>query len=487
MLKHIQSFASYIDFLNNHFCDLSVDNRYRIKKIKSFKSAYYKLRRLNTDPIRPILFSLYAINAGRPAIDPVIFIRSFVLMKLLKYVSIDAWCTDLKHDQLLQFLVGTFDPPSVASHHDFINRIMNDNPSLKSLFPKGRFSKKNHAIMKKNEKWENYTDEDTHSLYLKYKNGAEFDRYRDTYTIERIFNLLAVQPSFQKGIIAKDSMNISGDGTCLHIHASPYGNKVEDAPIADINYRYSAPDANWGWDSDLEQWYFGFTIYNLTYHNKILKIDLPLYLTLGYASDHDALTSFTATARLLDIAPNLKPNFMCFDSAMDAAYFHQFLREKDIIPIIDWNKRNNPKFNPYAKYEGLNENGIPVCSQGHVMVRDGYDNSKKATKYRCPFITGKIDSCPLFGKCTKSNYGRVVKVYDKTNYKLFGPVPYHSDKWKEMYKNRTSTERINNRILNDYGLHKMHIRNRSKNVFFTLIIGICIHLDAWDKLEKSTE
>ena len=132
MLKHIQSFASYIDFLNNHFCDLSVDNRYRIKKIKSFKSAYYKLRRLNTDPIRPILFSLYPINTGRPAIDPVIFIRSFVLMKLLKYVSIDAWCTDLKLDQLLQFLVGTYDPPGVASHHDFINRIMNDNPSVNS-------------------------------------------------------------------------------------------------------------------------------------------------------------------------------------------------------------------------------------------------------------------------------------------------------------------------------------------------------------------
>ena len=106
-------------------------------------------------------------------------------------------------------------------------------------------------------------------------------------------------------------------------------------------------------------------------------------------------------------------------------------------------------------------------------------DSKIATKFRCPVKTGKLDECPLLGKCSTSPYGRVIKLYEKKDYKLNGPIPYKSAEWKEIYKNRTCTERINNRILNDYGLHKMMIRNRSKFLFFILIAGINIHLDAW--------
>ena len=103
----------------------------------------------------------------------------------------------------------------------------------------------------------------------------------------------------------------------------------------------------------------------------------------------------------------------------------------------------------------------------------------KATKFRCLAVLGKVKDCPFLGKCTSSPYRRVKKVYDKTDFKLFGPIPYHSDTWKEIYKNRTCTERINNRILNNYGLHKMMIRNRSKNLFFCIIVAISIHLDVW--------
>jgi hypothetical protein len=115
------------------------------------------------------------------------------------------------------------------------------------------------------------------------------------------------------------------------------------------------------------------------------------------------------------------------------------------------------------------------------MCRDGYDKSKMATKYRCALKKGKISSCPFKEECTKSDYGRVVKVYDKTNLKLFGPVMYKSEQWKEIYKNRTSTERINNRVLNDYGVHSLTCRNGSKHFFFILMAGINIHMDAWAK------
>ena len=61
---------------------------------------------------------------------------------------------------------------------------------------------------------------------------------------------------------------------------------------------------------------------------------------------------------------------------------------------------------------------------------------------------------------------------------------YGSDEWKEIYKNRTSTERINNRILNDYGLHASSSWNGSKHFFFMILAGINIHMDAWAKAEN---
>ena len=81
------------------------------------------------------------------------------------------------------------------------------------------------------------------------------------------------------------------------------------------NVRYSCIDGDWGWDSDLEKWYFGFTLFNLSCHNAAFKVDLPLFLTLVKASQHDSLTSVSAIAQFMDMNPDLHPSYAFFDSA----------------------------------------------------------------------------------------------------------------------------------------------------------------------------
>ena len=49
---------------------------------------------------------------------------------------------------------------------------------------------------------------------------------------------------------------------------------------------------------------------------------------------------------------------------------------------------------------------------------------------------------------------------------------------KKIYSQRTAMERINNRILNNYGLHRMFIHTKEHYSFMATMIGICIHLDA---------
>jgi len=484
MLRSVASHASYCEFLQSGFSSLSYSDQKRFEKDKSLKSAAWRLKKLNLDPAKEIFLSHYSQTGGRPARDPTITFRSFILMQRLKFTSIELWCERIASDPLCQLLIGSYDVPGLACHYDFINRFMHVDPHLDELYSKDVFSKKNKQKLKKNEKWENFTDEDTNTLKEKYWNGAADDNARISMAIKQIFQLVAVSPSINLGLIEKENGVFSGDGSALHIHSNHFGNKVDNPADDQHSHRYTAPDADIGWDSDLGSWYLGYSLYNISYHNSQRSIDLPVYLTLQYASTHNALTTITATARWLDLNPFLKPKYMCFDSAMDAYNIYEYLRHNNIIPIIDWNKRHSGSKNPYAEYEGINENGVPVCMAGFEMVYDGYDNSKKAAKYRCPFKMGKVESCPCQSLCSPSPYGRVIKTYDRTNYKLFSPVPYHSKLWLEIYKNRTCTERINNRILNDYGLHKMRIRNRSKNFFFTILAGINIHLDAWAKCSK---
>lgn len=288
----------------------------------------------------------------------------------------------LKNDPVLKCLIGTWNPPSVASHYDFINRILQDDPSMKTYFPARKNSIEVRVTLKRNEKWENYDNEVSDTLVKKYESGAEADRDRASYILDQIFNQLVVEPSIRKGLIDTTNLILSGDGSCVHIHSNSNGHKVKDAPDPEKNYRYSAPDADIGWDSDLETWYFGYSMYNISNYNPIYKTDLPVYISFGYASTHDSLTSITSVARMLDLNPALLPSYMCFVSAMDSASIFRFLRNKTNIPIIDINKRHSGSNNPYAAYENIDIDGTPLCAAGHRMVRDGYDNSKMATKWQ---------------------------------------------------------------------------------------------------------
>ena len=164
--------------------------------------------------------------------------------------------------------------------------------------------------------------------------------------------------------------------TLSYIHAFCYGHKVQDALDPDNNNRFSAPDTDIGWDSDFAQYFFCFTFYNISFLNLSLRIDLPVLISLEKASRHDALTCVSATDQILDINPDLKPKYMCLDSATDNNSIYQFFQEKNIIPLIDHNKRR--KSIESKTGESINSDGIPVCSCGHTMTYDGYDH----TRYR---------------------------------------------------------------------------------------------------------
>ncbi|MPQ61575.1 hypothetical protein E4V82_05540 [Clostridium estertheticum] len=73
---------------------------------------------------------------------------------------------------------------------------------------------------------------------------------------------------------------------------------------------------------------------------------------------------------------------------------------------------------------------------------------------------------------------RVIYTKPSWDLRLFTLVPRGSKQWKVIYKTRTCSERINNRILNDYRIHSLRIHGKKRYSFMTMIAGINIHLDA---------
>lgn len=421
-------------------------DRNRLNTI-TYKRAMYKLNKLDVGLAIDVIKSCYARN-GRPARDPGLILRLFILMNHLGYTSIHKWCETLNNDRLLQYLIGSFETLCVSNHYDFIERLKGKVHSRKEFYSKDYF-KKPKDKPKKGEKLINYSHSETYYLLDKYKNGAECDKDRKLYKIQSLFNSLVVNPSIDKGIIDQNELILSGDGTSLHIHASQYPKKVKSENVDEEKYRVSVPDANIEWDSDLGIYYLGYILYNISYHNKYNGIDLPIYLTLKKASTHDAITSIEAFAQLLDINKDVHPKYACLDSAGDSLSIYQYFRLNNIISIIDHNNRRKSKNNSINE-EYINDDGIPVCRNSITVHPFGYDIQRSRFKYRCPLVMGKIDKCPYADECSTSSYGRVIYINDGDDIRNGGPISYKSDKWINIYKNRTSTERINNRILNDY-------------------------------------
>lgn len=410
------------------------------------------------------------------------------------FESLDVWLRTLQNDDLLSLMIGCspVSLPPLGSYYDFINRLWFQSPDTQNLgrhdlLPAGKNSKPSHNPGK-GQKLPNKHE----GITIKVADYVASDReipFHFEKALQKLFLIAAVVPSLQLGLIDTDNLTVSGDGTCLHTHSNPYGHKKCDCcsnGIFDCKCprHYSDPDASFGWDSGLGQYYFGYSLYMLSCHDEKYKTDLPLLIRFPDARRHDSVSGLVALAELHSLAPDLKIKNLCFDSANDNYPTYELCRKWDINPFIDLNSnRGRPSSIP-ANIT-IDPDGTPLCNAGFRMVNRGYCQQKHSRKWRCPVACGRQDSCNCKDSCSPSAYGRCVYTKPDWDIRLYTPVPRGTQEYKRIYNNRTGSERVNNRILNDYHLHDMKIHSRKRYSFFTMIAGINIHLDARIKMQNS--
>lgn len=461
-----------------------------------------KLMSLDLDPVGEYAAQFYSAT-GRPAKNQAQILRSLVLFTLLlnrtdARLSLTAWVRDvLPRSSVLAALIGCTSVdslPPLGSYYDFMDRFWGDpreNYKRSALLPAGKNSKKPEKEIGADGK---LADPEP----LKYSTKELVDKICSGQALtdnpegrlQDIFFLAAVLPSLTAGLIPEKSLTISGDGTAVAVHANPYGRlqKSCSKPLQcpyhkDCPRHYSDPDAGWGWDSHEKRWYFGRTLYMLCYRNNGLKTELPLLMKFTSARRHDSISFLYAIDEFGRHGMGLSPANICLDSAHDNTATYTLLEHWDINALIDINSRNS-SCTGLPEDISLDKTGHPLCMAGHRMCSWGYDRNKDARKYRCPLKCGRIGECPCTEKCSKSSYGRTIYIKTGASLRFHPRIPRDSAGYKNIYSERTACERVNNRVLNDYHLQGMKIRGDDHFSFWTMVICICIHLDARYKTAK---
>ena len=254
MIKNWQSHKKYLHFLKH--CKARMDSSQRIRW-KELRPIRKRLKSLNLDAAGVFLFPLYSFT-GRPALNQPQILRSFILWFLLfrqglVKLSLTEWGEKLKGDELYSNLIGcsSGSSPPLGSYYDFIDRLWagphSDRYSRNKTFPSNKNKSKPKKPKCKGEKAAEKRPGITRRIADRFLSGK--DGYlNDQVLLQKLFFLIAVLPSLECGLIPKKKLILSGDGTALHAHASPYGHS---RPSPDPSLRhFSDPDADWGWEPD---------------------------------------------------------------------------------------------------------------------------------------------------------------------------------------------------------------------------------------------
>jgi len=483
VLGHVRTHEEYLRFMLPRIKTLFLE---KPGQVLFYLDAVLKAYVLNLDRGSDILHRCYCKDFGRPAdFDPTDMFRSLVLMVALQITSVTKWVDSLAKSDVLALLSG-FEPgktPSVGAFYDFWNRLWLEDKRLrkrrKQRLKKKRKKPKN---VKKGEKLQSRRPGVVDRLVRSFRKGRYFSTKRPERLLQELFTGVIVYGSRQRDIIPSE-MVLSGDGSPFESCSSPYGTLVCDCRSkgiykCDCPRRYSDVYANWGYDSSRNEYFWGRNLYTLSCVNG--TSELPVFLRFGQGSRHDSvLAAFSITEAwpLLEQG-GLKVSIFLGDSAHDAYALYNLLDDYGTRPVIELNHKP-------ASHIPLNEQGIPLCPNGHLMQYWGFDAQKCRFKWRCPKIAAKKsvrDKIVCNSPCTDSSYGFTCYTKPEWDRRIFTEIPRGSYSWKKLYKRRSASERVNKRY-NDFGLDTARVRENCYWYHLAHLAAMNIHLDAWVKQE----
>jgi hypothetical protein len=180
-----------------------------------------------------------------------------------------------------------------------------------------------------------------------------------------------------------------------------------------------------------------------------------------------------------------RPRFGAFDAAFDAFYVYEYFYNAQgfaAVPLVEKGKCKKRSFSP---------EGLPLCEAGKPMplkfvYQDRTTNlyEHQRGKYVCPllFPENSGETCPISHK----NWGKggcTTTMATSIGARLRYTLDRDSDTYKEVYKQRTATERINSQA-KELGIERPILRNGQAIGNLNTLIYVLINLRAFQRLRN---
>lgn len=429
--------------------------------------------------ITTLLEPVYS-NRGPEPRDPASLLRSYLLLLMSNpQMGITEWINEMKRTPIYAVLSGFLfdDLPGVGTFYDFFDRLW---PAVdKHIKPKKQRRRKSKAKKgKKGQKAPTTTPGTVERLVKWMMRHADSKTALPADKLFGFFQSQIVAVSAKLGLLGDlSALSAAGDGTPIVTAAYPRSKPTCDCRargIADCNHPrlYAQPDCNSGWDSARERFFNGYHLYMISAADS--TYDLPLYPRLQPASRHDAVSLVVSAVEFKQRFTLGTVDKILLDAAHDAQSIYRLLDHQGVEPFIDLNVRSKKNSPSKTSDIHISPKGIPICPKGKEMKPNGTDQKRHRRKWRCSPDCG----------CSTAKFGRTFYTKTSDDPRLFPKTPRNSERWKLVYKRRTSIERSNKREKIDYKLESG--RHRSTLMWTMRIYGImiCQHVDAWYASQK---
>ena len=430
--------------------------------------------------VNTIMRGVYSPFGPRPR-PACCMLRSYLLSIALHF-SVTKWVDQMRTVPAYAILSGFAfgDTPGVGTFADFFTRLWQyneRNSSPNEHPPKAKVTKPN----KKGEKAAP-VERITVAELLSQLEENQPSPQQPFSLLFQVFQQEFLNESVDRGLLTPSELALSGDGTPIVTSAQQRKKRLCDCKergifSCDCNRYYTQPDCDIGWDSSRSRFYHGYDLYMLTASDS--ENDLPVFPLLQPASRHDSHGFLHCFFTMKSFLPEYKVSKLLLDPAHDAMPIYEYCRRQGIVPFIDLNEKRGVKLK-YKNDFTIGPDGVPVCMAGLKMRHDGVEASKHRSKFRCPRMDRRTKTCFCHTPCSDAKCGRTVHLAMKDNPRLFNIPPRDSELWKLEYSARTSSERCNKRIKNDFAFEAG--QHRSSKMWYSRLYATMMlqHLFAWE-------
>lgn len=298
--------------------------------------------------------------------------------------------------------------------------------------------------------------------------------------IEAIFNELVRQLT---ELLPDFGETLAGDGKAIATHARPYKNRSvsedgrgdTDADFGKKVYRGERQDGTL-WEK-IVSW-FGYKLHLLVDAN----YELPVAFRITKASCAEEPQAHALLSDLEKEHPEIlnRSKYFTGDKGLDDGKLIQRLWDDyRIKPVIDirnlWKgdatRLLNGQDNIVYDYQGRVYCYCPDSGQSRQMLNGGFEVDRGSLKKRCPAEHFNI-VCEGKEKCSVN---KAIRIPIKEERRVFTPLPRDSYKWGDIYKKRTSVERVNGRLDVSFGFENHFIRGQKK-MKMRMGLALCVML-----------